>query len=270
MTFDDEFNTFSRYVDAEGNVTCKSGGSGTWQTVYNFCSRTNSANDEAEVYIDPGFLAYLKKESATASMSDFDNPFSISDGVLSIKANPSSQQVLSAVGSWATYTSGMITTQFSFTQKYGYFEMRAQLPMGSGLWPAFWLLPESGVWPPEVDAMEAFGATNADGQGGVTMIHYASHAVDVSKSCGAWIDIGKDITHNFHTYGVDIESSGITYYFDGTAYASCPPNPDVNLPLYMIINLAVGGPGSWPGVPHTSNAWPVAMQIDYVRAYQKI
>src|ERR1700690_1673645 len=52
LTFDDEFNSFSYYADAHGNVTCSSGGTGTWQTVFNFCSRTEAANGEHEVYID--------------------------------------------------------------------------------------------------------------------------------------------------------------------------------------------------------------------------
>jgi beta-glucanase (GH16 family) len=266
LTFDGEFNTFSRYVDKNGNVTCYPGGTGTWQTVYDFCDRTQPANDEQEVYIDPGFLAYLKQESATTSEADPQNPFSVSGGILSIKAEPSTPQILSAVGSWAKYTSGLITTQFSFSQTYGYFVMRAKLPAGAGLWPAFWLLPEDESWPPEIDAMEAFGATSPQGLGGVTMIHYASHAVSLNNSCGAWYNTGVNITAGFHDYGVDIEPTRITYYFDGKPYAMCPPNPDVNKPMYMLVNLAVGG---WPGSPNAQTPWPSYLEVQYVRAYQK-
>ncbi len=269
LTFDDEFNSFSRYIDDNGNVTCKADGSGTWQTVYNFCSRTNSNNNEAEVYTDPGFYAYLKKESNAQSEIDPENPFTISNGSLAIRANPSSSQVLSAVGSWAKYTSGMITTQFSFSQTYGYFEMRAKMPAGSGLWPAFWLLPEDGTWPPEIDAMEFFGATSPGDQGGVTMIHYASHSTVAGQGCGNWYDTGVDLTQGFHTYGVDIEPTGITYYFDGLAYAHCPANSETNKPFYIIINLAVGGPGSWPGTPDSATIFPAYLYVDYVRAYAK-
>jgi beta-glucanase (GH16 family) len=217
------------------------------------------------VYIDPGFLAFLKKESAAASVADSDNPFSTSNGVLTIKAAASSAQVLSAVGAWAKYTSGLITTQFSFSQTYGYFEIRAKLPKGEGLWPAFWLLPKDETWPPEIDAMEAFGAPNPQGDGGVTMIHYASHALKNGNSCGAWYNTGVDITAAFHNYGVDVEPSGITYYFDGKPYATCAPNPDVNKPMYMLVNLAVGG---WPGSPNAQTAFPASLQVQYVRAYK--
>jgi beta-glucanase (GH16 family) len=38
------------------------------------------------------------------------------------------------------YTSGRLNTSGHFTQKYGRFEARIQIPYGQGMWPAFWLL----------------------------------------------------------------------------------------------------------------------------------
>ncbi len=50
-----------------------------------------------------------------------------------------------------------------FSQTYGRYEMRAKLPTGKGLWPAFWMLPEQdryGAWAAsgEIDIMEAWGS----------------------------------------------------------------------------------------------------------------
>jgi beta-glucanase (GH16 family) len=267
LTFDEEFNSFSYYADSNGNVMCEPGGTGRWQTVYNFCSRTNPGNNEEQVYIDQAFLSYLKKESVPAALKDSEYPFSVSNGILAIKADRSSPLELAAVGPWAKYTSGLITTQFSFSQTYGYFEIRAKLPAGKGLWPAFWLLPTDETWPPEIDVFESFGAQSPQGEGGKTLIHYASHALKQNESCGNWYNVGADITHDFHTYGVDVEPSGITYYFDGKPYITCTANSAVNKPLYMLINLAVGA--TWPGSPDSSNTWPAYMYVDYVRAYQK-
>src|SRR5579871_6822795 len=88
-------------------------------------ARTLPGNKEAEYYSDP---------------SVGENPFSLSGGVLHIAAKPA------AAGSnpyGLPYDSGLITTYKSFSQLYGYFEVRAELPAGTGLWPAFWLLPSS-------------------------------------------------------------------------------------------------------------------------------
>src|SRR5271169_827574 len=41
-----------------------------------------------------------------------------------------------------SYTSARLSTQHHFSQKYGRFEARIQLPKGQGVWPAFWLLGE--------------------------------------------------------------------------------------------------------------------------------
>lgn len=265
LTFSDEFNSFSRYVDGNGNVTCGPGGTGTWQTVLHFCYRTIPSNNEEQLYLDPGFLAYLKKISVEEATVDPDNPFSVEDGVLSIKVAPITPLISSAAGPWAKYTSGLITTQFSFSQTYGYFEMRARLPPGRGVWPAFWLLPVDKSWPPEIDILETFGDTSVKGEGGRTQIHYASHPTKRSDSCEGWHDVKVDVTEGFHTYGVNWQPDGITYFFDGKAYAKCPANPETAKPFYLLVNTAVSG--KWPGKADLSNTWPVFMRIDYVRVY---
>ena len=61
--------------------------------------------------------------------------------------------------------SAKITTQESFSFKYGRVEVRAKLPQGDWLWPAIWLLPRRnsyGQWPAsgEIDIMESRGNAN--------------------------------------------------------------------------------------------------------------
>ncbi len=64
------------------------------------------------------------------------------------------------------YTSSRIKTQGKKTFKYGRIDVRAILPKGSGIWPAFWLLPQNnvfGTWPKsgEIDMMEMKGGEPA-------------------------------------------------------------------------------------------------------------
>jgi beta-glucanase (GH16 family) len=51
--------------------------------------------------------------------------------------------------------------------------------------------------------------------------------------------------------------------------SSAPTNQGVNAnPVYLMLNTAVGGAGSWPGAPDQTTVFPNYMDIDYVRVYQ--
>jgi hypothetical protein len=282
LTFDDEFDHFSRYVGPEGEDICKPGGSGTWQTVLNVCRRMNSGtspngqrytNFEQQIYMDEGYLGPANHPMQPTLAV---NPFHVQSGVLAISAAPINPALKAALGTEAEYTSGIITTQDSFSQQFGYFEARLKLPRGKGLWPAFWLMAADAVRPPEIDVLEAFGSPNAKGEGAPTRIHY--HSIVQARpdplsgparsDCFGWHDVGVDITEGFHTYGVNIEPDQIDFYFDGRPYVTCPPNPTANRPLYMLVSLSVGG--IWPGNPDRTNIWPAHLYVDYVRVYQKI
>ncbi len=73
------------------------------------------------------------------------------------------------------------------------------------------------------------------------------------------------MTSGFHTYDVDWEPDTITWYFDGRAVFGAPTPADLDRPIYMIANLAVGGARA--GEPDASTPVPARMTIDYIRAY---
>lgn len=246
LTFDDEFNSLSLY----------NGVSGTWNPTYGYGSNLNNFashvhGEEKQIYVDPAF-------TGTTSSALGVNPFSIHDGILDITAAPTSPALLDALGGYQ-YTSGLITTQQSFQQTYGYFEMSAKLPQGQGFWPAFWLLPAGGWGPPEIDVMEMLGnnpstiytTAHSTASGQLQSASFASNVADTSAG--------------FHRYGVDWEPDQITWYFDGQRIAQTATPADMHSPMYMLANLAVGG--NWPGSPDATTAFPANMQIDYIRAY---
>ena len=236
LTFSDEFNTFSIW----------NGSSGTWQTSYPWSPAsggTNAPNGELQWYINPAY-------APTSSV----NPFSISGGILDIEAAPASATIKSITG--LPYTSGIITTNHSFAQTYGYFEMRAQLPTGQGIWPAFWLLPTDLSWPPEIDVMEVIGSRPNELN---TTVHYGN---ELSKG---FVTTVSGMTNGYHTYGVDWQKDYITWFFDGAQVAKTATPAGLDKPMYMLANLAVGG--SWPGSPDSSTPFPSELKIDYIRAY---
>jgi beta-glucanase (GH16 family) len=166
------------------------------------------------------------------------------------------------------YTSGMVSsggadsrTAPSYSFKYGYFEISAQVPMGQGLWPAFWTLPASYKWPPEIDAMEINGAyTNK-----VDMTYH--WGTNKNGYATQWYTSPNDFAVAQHTFGVDWEPDSITWYVDGVEqfqYTNASNIP--NQPLYLIANLAVGG--AWPGNPDATTPFPSEVAIDYIHVYQ--
>ena len=56
------------------------------------------------------------------------------------------------------YTSGAVHTKGKFDFLYGKAEMRAKLPAGQGIFPAFWMMTDKDdTWLPEIDIMEMLG-----------------------------------------------------------------------------------------------------------------
>jgi len=232
LTFNDDFNSFSSTPQ----------GNGGWQsTIYG--ARTLPNNHEQQFYSD-----------STVGI----DPFSTHDGTLTITASPGSNP------DGLLYNSGAISTLGDFSQQYGYFEMRAQLPEGKGMWPGFWLLPTHHAWPPEIDVLEAFGAPNSRGEGGANQAHINAISSDAGQSQGQWVTVPGNIYSDYHTYGVDWEPDNITYYIDGQQVGQVKTPDDMHTPMYMIANLAVGG--DWVENPGGETGH---MNIDYIRAYSK-
>lgn len=249
LTFADEFATFRQWNGAEGwEVT----GGPQWSGRVT-ASGTLPWNNELQWYVNP------------QAGSGLPNPFGIADGTLHITARPADAAV-SALIAGQPFTSGIVTTQHDFAQTYGYFEMRAQMPAGQGLWPAFWLLPVDGSWPPELDVMEMLGHRT-------TTLHTTAH----SRQSGSWqlsdtryesthATTVADMTTGFHTYGLDWGASELVWFFDGDVVHRTATPTDMHKPMYMVANLAVGG--DLPGSPDAATTFPATMQIDYIRAYE--
>ena len=147
-----------------------------------------------------------------------------------------------------------------FEFKYGWAEARMKLPYGTGLWPAFWMLQSNQVWPPEVDIMEAVKAAI------YTTMHYGPKDVDQSQSktfskTVAWFD-------DFHTFGVNWTPQKIDWYVDGVlVYSYAVQQWIPTEPMYLILNLAVGG--DWPGKPSIATKFPAELLVDWVRVWQR-
>lgn len=217
-------------------------------------------NNEKEFYTDSSENAYVK------------------DGKLIIQAKK--EKVTDQFGTY-DYTSARLKTKGLFSKKYGRFDIKAKLPVGKGLWPAIWMLPEDdkyGGWAAsgEIDIMESWGSKPHTVAG---TIHYGEVWPN-NKYTGKEYELPKNRGIDaWHTYSLEWEPGELRWYVDGKLYQtqnnwyskgknsatkySYPAPFDQN--FHLIMNLAVGG---WfDGEPDESTIFPKKMEIDYVRVY---
>jgi beta-glucanase (GH16 family) len=209
-------------------------------------------------------LQYYTKENAT-----------VANGLLTITAKKESYR-------GAQYTSTRIKTQGKREFQYGRIEVRAKVPYGQGIWPAFWTLGhdiDTVGWPKcgEIDILEMVGG----GQGGersvlrddtvVSSVHYEQTDGQHWHN-GATHTIDTGILHDgFHTYSIIWDENYIYSFIDGVQYGAQQISDanrydEFHKPHFLLLNLAVGG--IWPGYPDKYTTFPQVYQIDYVRVYQ--
>lgn len=153
------------------------------------------------------------------------------------------------------YVSGILTTETSFHQRYGYFEAQMAFPQVRGCWPAFWLLgpPHGRHAGDEIDVVE-WVASNPR--------RLFFHAHLNGKAEGGWKD-GYN-TAVPHTYGVLWTRREIVWYVDDEEVFR-RRNRGLHRPMYMLLNLAIGG---WDqNLPEDPQGFPATLLIGDVRAY---
>ncbi|MDX2119337.1 MAG: family 16 glycosylhydrolase [Planctomycetota bacterium] len=158
------------------------------------------------------------------------------------------------------YSSAEVTTAGKFSQKYGRFEARAMLPKTQGIWPAFWMLPASGGWPPEIDIMELLGHEP-------NKVYMSNHwGVYPNNSHQTTPYTGPDFSAAYHTFAVEWDPGRLLFYVDDVLRATHVNSVPAE-PFYIILNTAVGG--DWPGYPNGTTVFPQFYRVDYVRAYSR-
>ncbi len=213
-------------------------------------SRTLPGNHEQQIYVDPGFAG---TGAAPLGLS----PFLTDRHGLRILARPTPREFRTRLWDYR-YVSGLITSRDSFAQRYGYFEVRARLPAGRGLWPAVWLLPSAGGWPPELDLLEQTG--------GETIYQTAHTAASGRPSELDFTTRVRGAASGLHTYGVLWTPERLVWFVDRRQTAAAATPADMDQPMYLLINLAVGG--DFAGSPSRTIRWPARFRIARVSAYR--
>ena len=240
-------------------------------------------NNEVEYYCAPA-------SSTPPCVSAAPNAYIDGNGHLIIQAIKINSSVTPSSGSW---TSARLNTGKNLRNfQFGRLESSISLPVGAGLWPAFWALGNNigGVgWPSsgEMDFME-----NVPVSGGLGPNAFRStiHGGNSSSSCYCGENgLGQSYTfpiinhHSgpgvtaFHSYGAIWSTNMVQFYVDdpSNVFLVRTVNDlpagftwDFNRPFFLLLNLAVGGTGSWPGPADGNTPNPAIMTVDYVRWYK--
>ncbi len=201
-----------------------------------------------------------------------DQNTSIADGILTITA-----KLEDYLGK--EYTSSRITTKYSESWTYGILEIRAQLPAGTGTWPAIWMMPtfsRYGGWPDsgEIDIMEHVGYAENVLHG---TVHTEAFNHQIGTQKGGTTYSYDDVTTEFHTYKIEWLPDKIKFFVDNVNYYTFIPSSFSTCPtteewpfddnFFLILNIAIGG--DWGGAMGVDDIiFPTSMLVDFVRVYQ--
>lgn len=167
------------------------------------------------------------------------------------------------------YSSASVISQTTYL--YGYFEIRAKLPISDGYWPSFWFwnnsLNPNVCWYNEVDVFE--------GQGYFPDSLYTNFHWDFSCPLDELHDAKesycKDIT-NYHWYGLEWTSEWLRWYCDGDLVReernTCG-GVGIHHGMYMILSVSVAGSLQFlPNIVSGNTIFPNYMYVDQANVYQ--
>ncbi|KAI8623158.1 glycoside hydrolase family 16 protein [Xylariaceae sp. FL1651] len=191
------------------------------------------------------------------------------------------------------WTSGRIETKGSWTPQPGKVMMvSANILLGSntvgnkqGIWPAFWLVGDAirhGTPWPQAGEIDIFEQIDGVATGYGTLHCGTNPGGPCHETTGRSGNVAMP-TSGFHTWSVKIDLTNgdwraqtISFQLDGNTYYTVS-GADLNdgpvwstlahSPLYMILNVAVGG--DWPGAPNdaTLDGYGAMMEVQWVAVY---
>ena len=197
----------------------------------------------------------------------------VNNGMLNIVAK---RETFTDQGQTKQFTSARLNSKFAF--KHGRVEVRAKMPIGSGTWPAIWMLGKNIIepgsfwtsthgtvnWPAcgEIDIMEHWGSNQ----------NYVQSAMHTPSSFGNTINKGgrtiNTVSSEFHVYTLEWTAERMIFSVDDIVHYIYNPavkNANTwpfNEQQYFLLNIAIE-----PGV--AANFTQSSMEVDYIRVYQE-
>jgi len=230
---------------------------GNWQLIFNEGFDTNPLQN--------GYVMNMWGHNGMIGAGTDSSHVTTANGILSLTATRNSgggftSGQIQSGGDLAT--GGKTAPKFGF--QYGYIEARVNIPDGTGLWPAFWMMPVPNPTfhdgDGEIDIFDN-GSGNPNDLSGGTYRHGSHFGHDnVADLSGGW-----------HTVGMDWQADHITWYVDGKAVSSMTTTDQSKIPqtkMYFILGLQINDGQLWGPAPNSSTSFPASLDVDYVRVWQ--
>jgi beta-glucanase (GH16 family) len=160
------------------------------------------------------------------------------------------------------YTQGLISTDGKFSFTYGYIEIRAKYPVGKGLWPCFWLMPQDQQWPPEFDIAEYYAGRHT--------MHFGLVHGSVTKTI--WesaYDWSSNLEAEWHTYALEWTAGHAVWFVDGIRQNSVEAEYVPAGPMFILLSNSVSSRFGPSGAPDEKTVFPNDLEVQYVRVYQR-
>ncbi len=182
---------------------------------------------------------------------------------------------------------GKVVSRGKFEQAYGYFEVRCKLPKATGLWSAFWLMNDDGVYNvdgsgkdgTEVDVFESFNYKDY-GWGGdfvTTGIHFDGYGEEEQSASIGKQYLENDPYNEYNTYGVEWSDEEYIFYINGKETGRLGKGDVSENPEYLLLSVEFAGSngvqssdrhGTGKISKTPAENWPAQFIVDYVRVYQ--
>jgi hypothetical protein len=172
----------------------------------------------------------------------------VSHGVLHLVARRERTQGTARDNSPKKYycRSGMITTDPGLTFEYGFLQVVAKVPRGTGLWSGLWLGAANNQWPPEIDMIERWGSGVNTVAAAQTAAFFHPRPRSVGRSMGP---IPLNLTTDWQKYSLLWTSSKMEF-FVGTQKVLTVTSHVPHQQMYFLADLAdyaAAGVGVVPG-----------------------
>ncbi|HEY0484233.1 MAG TPA: glycoside hydrolase family 16 protein [Kofleriaceae bacterium] len=218
------------------------------------------------------------------------------NGNLVIRADYASTATVIAGRNWFQ-RSGRLTTKGKRSWTFGRIEARIAMPNATATWPAFWMMGDACDDTSTADFNTPIShfdvmASNWSSCGEVDIMEHRNAETvtfqnlfwDSRTGLFPWADgLNNQQPHTFsvgdvsqfHLYTIEWEPTQIRWFIDRTTNPTpvhtvaitAANQEEFRKPFHLILNLAIGG--QFPGTQPVQANFPLFMNVDYVRVWQK-